>query len=59
VRWRSRAALYNPVWVSAVLSPRDFAIALVGFAMLVGARWSPLIVVAWCVLTPMTTQLIG
>lgn len=53
------AALYSPVWVSAVLSSRDFAIALVGFAMLVGARWSPLIVVAWCVLASMTTQLIG
>ncbi len=53
------AALYNPVWVSAVLSPRDFAIALAGFAMLVGARWSPLVVVAWCVLASITTQLIG
>ena len=28
------AALYNPVWVSAVLSPRDFALALAGFLLL-------------------------
>jgi chromate transporter len=28
------AALYNPVWTSAVLSPRDFALALFGFLLL-------------------------
>src|ERR1700753_1393826 len=28
------AALYNPVWTSAVLAPRDFALALVGFLLL-------------------------
>jgi len=28
------AALYNPVWTSAILSPRDFAIATVGFVLL-------------------------
>jgi chromate transporter len=28
------AALYNPVWTSAVLTPRDFALALVGFLLL-------------------------
>jgi chromate transporter len=27
-------ALYNPVWTSAVLSPRDFAVALGGFLLL-------------------------
>jgi chromate transporter len=53
------AALYNPVWVSAVLSPRDFAIALVGFAMLVGARWSPLVVVGWCVGASVGFALVG
>ena len=52
------AALYNPVWVSAVMSPRDFAVALVGFAMLVGARWSPLAVVAWCVLACVGAELV-
>lgn len=28
------AALYNPVWTSAILSPRDFATAAVGFILL-------------------------
>jgi chromate transporter len=28
------AALYNPVWMSAVLAPRDFAFALLGFLLL-------------------------
>ncbi len=28
------AALYNPVWTSAVLTPKDFALALVGFLLL-------------------------
>jgi chromate transporter len=29
------AALYNPVWTSAVVTPRDFALALIGFLLLV------------------------
>lgn len=28
------AALYDPVWTSAVLTPRDFALALTGFLLL-------------------------
>jgi chromate transporter len=28
------AALYNPVWTSAVLTPRDFALAMAGFLLL-------------------------
>ncbi|MEO8847430.1 MAG: chromate efflux transporter [Casimicrobiaceae bacterium] len=44
------AALYDPVWVSAVLDAKDFAIALVAFTLLVAARWRALPVVAWCVL---------
>ena len=28
------AALYDPVWTSAILGPRDFALALVGFVLL-------------------------
>jgi chromate transporter len=43
------AALYNPVWVSAVRDGKDFAIALIGFALLVAARQSALVVVLWCV----------
>jgi chromate transporter len=32
------AALYNPVWTSAILSPRDFAIGIAAFLML--ALWA-------------------
>jgi chromate transporter len=43
------AALYDPVWTSAVLSPRDFAIALTGFVLLAATRTSSLLVAGWCV----------
>jgi chromate transporter len=40
------AALYNPVWTSAVLTPRDFALALGGFLLLTVWKAPPWIVVA-------------
>ncbi|AUD00174.1 chromate transporter [Bradyrhizobium sp. UASWS1016] len=40
------AALYNPVWISAVLTPRDFALALAGFLLLTVWKAPPWIVVA-------------
>ena len=40
------AALYSPVWTSSVLSPGDFAIALVGFVLLTVWRAPPLLAVA-------------
>ncbi|MBL8533825.1 MAG: chromate efflux transporter [Betaproteobacteria bacterium] len=43
------AALYDPIWVSAVKSPADLAIAIVGFVLLVAWRVSALWVVGWCV----------
>jgi chromate transporter len=39
------AALYNPVWVSGVQSSADFAVAVVGFVLLVIWRAPPLLVV--------------
>jgi chromate transporter len=39
------AALYDPVWVSAVRRPADFAIAAAGFALLAAWRTPPLLVV--------------
>lgn len=39
------AALYSPVWTSAVLSPRDFAVALAGFLLLTVWKMPPGIVV--------------
>ena len=41
------AALYNPVWTTAVHTPRDFGVALVGFVLLVAWRAPPLVVVAF------------
>lgn len=43
------AALYNPIWVSAVSSSRDVAIALAGFLLLERWRVPPLAVVVFCV----------
>lgn len=39
------AALYNPVWTSAILGPRDFALALAGFVLLTVWKTPPWIVV--------------
>jgi chromate transporter len=39
------AALYNPVWTTSVGTSGDFAIALIGFVLLVAWRMPPLIVV--------------
>lgn len=39
------AALYDPVWTSAVHTRGDFAVALVGFVLLAAWRAPPLLVV--------------
>jgi chromate transporter len=39
------AALYNPLWVTAVNGPGDFGLALVGFVLLTVWRLPPLVVV--------------
>jgi chromate transporter len=43
------AALYNPIWVSAVATNSDVAIALVGFLLLERWRIAPLAIVFVCV----------
>src|SRR5690625_8053287 len=35
------AALYDPVWTSAIFSPQDFALALVGFVLLAVWKATP------------------
>lgn len=42
------AALYDPVWTSAIAAPVDVAIAAVGFTLLAAWRASAVVVVAWC-----------
>ena len=39
------AALYNPVWTSAIFSPADFGLGLFAFALLMFWRWPPWLVV--------------
>ena len=39
------AALYNPIWTTTVMTPADFALALVGFVLLTVWRAPPLLVV--------------
>jgi chromate transporter len=53
------AALYDPVWTSAVRGPLDLAIALVGFTLLVAWRASALVVVLWCVAASLASLLLG
>jgi chromate transporter len=53
------AALYNPVWTSAVAGPQDFAIAAIGFVLLVIWRWPPLTVVATIVVATVGVYAIG
>jgi chromate transporter len=43
------AALYNPIWLSAVGNGRDVAIALAGFLLLERWRIPPLAIVIFCV----------
>jgi chromate transporter len=43
------AALYNPVWVSAVRDGADVAVAAVGLVLLQAMRAAPLLVVVLCV----------
>jgi chromate transporter len=39
------AALYDPVWTSAILSPADFGLALAAFTLLVFWKTPPWLVV--------------
>ena len=39
------SALYNPVWINAVLTPYDFAVAALGFTLLMIWRTPPIAVV--------------
>jgi chromate transporter len=52
------AALYDPVWTSAIHAPKDIAIAAVAFTLLAAWRASALAVVAWCVAASITVGLL-
>jgi chromate transporter len=53
------AALYDPVWTSAIASPVDAGIAIVGFTMLAAWRAPALAVVAWCVAAAFVGSALG
>ena len=42
------AALYDPVWTSAIFTPRDFTLALAGFILLTVWKTPPWVVVVIC-----------
>ena len=42
------AALYNPVWRSAIYSPADFALGLIAFGLLMFWKFPPWMVVVLC-----------
>ncbi len=52
------AALYDPVWTSAVVDTTDVAIALVGFTLLAAWRVSAIWIVVWCITASIDKQLI-
>lgn len=47
------AALYDPLWTTAILAPADFALAAVGFLLLTVWKAPPWVVVALCALAGM------
>ncbi|MCR6659141.1 MAG: chromate transporter [Asticcacaulis sp.] len=53
------AALYNPVWTSAVFGPGDVAIAVAGFLLLEKWHTPPLLVVGLCVGASMLRLCLG
>ena len=53
------AALYNPVFTSAIKSATDVAIGLVALLMLVSWRRSPLVIIIWCLLASIAATALG
>jgi chromate transporter len=53
------AALYNPIWLSAVGSGRDVAIAMIGFLLLQLWRVPPVAIVIFCVAAALLSSVAG
>lgn len=53
------AALYNPIWTSAILNARDLAIALIAFMLLERWRIAPILVVAFCIAAAIAIAVVG
>jgi chromate transporter len=52
------AALYSPIWTSAILGARDLAIALVAFMLLERWRAPPILIVVICIASAVTMALV-
>ena len=52
------AALYDPVWTSAIQGPLDVAIVAIAFTLLVAWRASPIVAVTWCVVAAIALGLL-
>lgn len=52
------AALYNPIIKTSIMNFTDLAISLIGLAMLMVWRLSPLLVVLWCLLASISLVLL-
>lgn len=53
------AALYDPIWTSAIQGGRDVVIALVGFLLLERWRTPPLVIVGFCVAATLVSALVA
>ncbi|WP_210251329.1 chromate efflux transporter [Aureimonas psammosilenae] len=53
------AALYDPVWTSAIHLPRDFALALAGFVLLTAFKCPPWIIVLGSAIVGMVLGMLG
>ena len=51
------AALYDPIFTSAIRSHWDFVIVILGYALLVTWKRSPLFIVAWCIFASLISLL--
>lgn len=52
------AALYSPLWTTAVLGGRDILIAATGFLLLETWRAPPVLIVGFCILAAITASIL-
>jgi chromate transporter len=53
------AALYNPIWTSAILGARGLAIAFVAFMLLERWRVPPILIVVFCTGAAVVNAIVG
>ena len=53
------AALYNPIWTTAILGGRDLAVALIAFMLLERWRAPPILIVVFCIASAVAVAIFG